>query len=245
MASGALLSSNSLTESTPVEEFAEVPAESVKVRKFETEALKRLVLGKPALIQRFVFAWGTTRTSLLAGGTAGTSDLLMHTDDFSLHNIFEWTRHLFSLLVQARGNDRKRIYEILLHQSDPAILLSIALSEYYHYGNEDRLTLLASLLTDIGARALPALRILAQFNLPECELFAEVIAYLRDVSARDRLETLSYLLRNPSIHVRRSLLESLEAFIPQEATPLLQVLSNDKDDDLAEEARARLESLIV
>ena len=123
---------------------------------------------------------------------------------------YECTKHLFALLVRARGERKQHIYEQLLYQADPTVLLGIALSEYDRYGNEDRLTLTASLLTDMGGRSFPALRAFAQLNPPEYELFTDVLAYLRDVSIRDRLEALSYLIRNPSSDVRYSLLGALK-----------------------------------
>lgn len=151
-------------------------------------------------------------------------------------------KELFSLLIKARGSARNSIYEVL-QQTEPTSLLCIALAEYYERGNEDRLTVAASLLADMGASALHALRNLARSNLPECELFIDVMAHLRGVSLQDRLQTLAFLAQHPSVDVRFGLLEALRGFRQREAVPLLHTLADDKDEDLAEEARARLESM--
>ncbi len=74
-------------------------------------------------------------------------------------------------------------------------------------------------------------------------MFVSVIAHLRGVSVQSRLAILAQVPANPSAYVRYSLLEALRAFGPHEEIPLLQTLSHDEDPDIADEARARLESL--
>jgi hypothetical protein len=175
--------------------------------------------------------------------TTTTSAFGQLLDDLSWTSKSEGISHLFSSLIKARGDLKERIYEELSRLGEPEILLRVALNEYYKYGNEDRLTLAASLLADMGARALPVLRDLADSNLPEFKVFIPVIAYLRGISVRDRLEALASLAHNSSIDVRYSLLEALRAFTLHEAAPLLRTLSNDQDEDLAEAARARLASI--
>jgi hypothetical protein len=163
--------------------------------------------------------------------------------EFGLAIKVEATKWLFPLLLKARGDLREHIYETLLHWEEPDAILSTALAEYYKHGNEERLALAASLLADIGAPALPILRILVRSGSPECEMFVSVIARLRGASAQSRLAILAQVPTNPSSDVRYSLLEALRAFAPHEEIPLLQTLSHDEDPDIADEARARLESL--
>src|SRR6266567_3361898 len=81
--------------------------------------------------------------------------------DFATALVFPW-------LIQARGETRRQLYQALLTLGEPKAILDVALSAYEQYGNEDRLTLAASLLMDLGAQAFPALRILARSNRPEC-----------------------------------------------------------------------------
>jgi hypothetical protein len=163
--------------------------------------------------------------------------------DFHLITKVDATKWLFPLILKARGDLREHIYETLLHWEEPDAILIAALAEYYKHGNEERLALAASLLADIGAPALPTLRMLARSGSPECEMFVSVIARLRGVSVQSRLAILAQVPANPSPDVRYSLLEALQAFAPHEEIPLLQTLSHDEDPDIADEARARLESL--
>jgi hypothetical protein len=153
------------------------------------------------------------------------------------------TKWLFPLLLKARGDLREHIYEILLHWEEPESILIAALAEYHKHGNEERLALAASLLADIGAPALPALRVLIRSSPPESEMFVSVIAHLRGVSVQSRLAPLAQVGSNPSTDVRYSLLEALRTVAPYEIIPLLRTLSRDEDEDIAAGARAWLESL--
>ena len=163
--------------------------------------------------------------------------------DFGLVSKIDATTWLFPLYVKARGSLRNRIYEVLLHFKEPDAILTTALVEYRRYGNEERLAVAASLMADIGADALPALRVLARSRTPECELFVSVIANLRSISVQDRLAVLAELASNPVSDVRYCLLESLRALPSEDVLPLLTALSTDEDEEIASEARAWLESL--
>jgi CheY-like chemotaxis protein len=126
---------------------------------------------------------------------------------------------------------------------EPKAILDVALAAYEQYGNEDRLTLAASLLMDLGARALPALRVLARSNRAECTFFVPIIAGLSDVRPQDRLQALAHLARNPHSAVRQSLLEATQALPSPEAISLLHMLCQDSDEEIAEEARECLAHL--
>jgi hypothetical protein len=163
--------------------------------------------------------------------------------EFGLVTRVNATKWLFPLLLKVRGALREHIYETLFHWEEPDSILIAALAEYYKHGNEERLALAASLLADIGAPALPALRVLIRSGPPECEMLVSVIARLRGVSVQSRLALLAHAASNASRDVRYSLLEALRAFAPHEVIPLLRTLSHDEDTDIAGEARAWLESL--
>jgi hypothetical protein len=163
--------------------------------------------------------------------------------EFGLVTRVNATKWLFPLFLKARGDLREHIYETLLRLEEPDSNLIVALAEYYKHGNEERLAMAASLLADIGAPALPALRVLVRSGSPECEMFVPVIARLRGVSVQNRLALLAHAASNASTGVRYGLLEALHAFAPHEAIPLLRTLSCDTDTDIAGEARAWLESL--
>jgi hypothetical protein len=163
--------------------------------------------------------------------------------EFGLVTKVDATKWLFPLIQKTRGALRDHVYETLLQWEEPDAILSAASAEYYKHGNEERLALAASLLADVGAPALPALRVLVRSGSPECEMFVSVIARLRGVSVQRRLAILAQVPANPSPDVRYSLLEVLRVFAPHEEIPLLQTLSHDQDPAIADEARARLKSL--
>jgi hypothetical protein len=170
--------------------------------------------------------------------------LLVFTD-FGLVSNIDATTWLFPLYVKARGSLRSRIYDVLLHFKEPDTILTTALAEYRKYGNEERLVLAASLVADIGADALPALRVLARSRSPECEIFVSVIANLRGIRLEERLEVLAEFASNPGNDVRYSLLEALRALPTDDIMPLLTTLSTDEDEEIASEARAWLDSLEI
>ena len=153
------------------------------------------------------------------------------------------TQWLFPLLVQARGEIRRHLYKALLALEEPKIILDVALAAYEKYGNEDRLTLAASLLMDLGARAFPALRILVRSNRSECAWFVPTVAGLPGVKLQSRVEMLKHLVNNPRIEVRQSLLGATQALPSPEAISLLHMLSQDPDEEIAEEAREYLANL--
>jgi hypothetical protein len=164
--------------------------------------------------------------------------------DLGLVSKRDATKWVFPLLVPARGETRRQLYKALLTLGEPKAILDIALSAYEKYGNEDRLTLAASLLMDLGAQALPSLRILARSNRPECAWFVPTIAGLPDVKLQNRVEVLTYLVKkSPHIAVRQSLLGATQALPSPEAISLLHMLSQDSDKEIAEEAREYLTHL--
>ncbi len=157
--------------------------------------------------------------------------------DLGLVSKRDATQWVFPLLIQAHGETRRHLYKALLTLGEPKAILDVALSAYEKYGNEDRLTLAASLLMDLGAHALPSLRIMARSNRPECAWFVPTIAGLPDVELQNRVEVLTYLIRSPHIAVRQSLLGATQALPSPEAISLLHMLPQDPDEETAEEAQ--------
>ena len=147
------------------------------------------------------------------------------------------------MLVQARGEIRRHLYKALIALEEPKIILDVALAAYEKYGNEDRLTLAASLLMDFGTQAFPALRILVRSNRSECAWFIQTIAGLPGVKLQNRVEMLKYLAKSPHIEVRQNLLGATQAIPSLEAISLLHMLSQDPDEEIAEEAKECLAHL--
>ena len=168
--------------------------------------------------------------------SAAVETLLLFAD-LGLVSKRDATQWVFPLLIQARGETRRQLYQALLTLGEPKAILDVALSAYEQYGNEDRLTLAASLLMDLGAQAFPALRILARSNRPECAWFIPAIAGLPDVQLQKRVEVLISLVKSPHSAVRQSLLGATQALPSPEAISLLHMLSQDSDAEIAEEAR--------
>lgn len=162
--------------------------------------------------------------------------------DLELVSKSDATKWIFPCLVKVHGELREYIYKALLDLEEPSIILSTALNEYDNFGNAERLVLAASLLEAIGVNAFPVLRVMARSNRAECDFFIHAITHLSGVSSHDRLTALTDLARNPHADVRYSLPEALRFFSPQDALPLLQMLSVDEDEDIADEAREYLES---
>lgn len=163
--------------------------------------------------------------------------------DLGLVSKRDATKWVFPLLIQARGETRRQLYKALLTLGEPKAILDVALSAYEQYGNEDRLTLAASLLMDLGAQAFPSLRILARSNRSECAWFVPTIAGLPDVQLQNRVEILTYLVKSPHSAVRQSLLGATQALPSLPALSLLHMLSQDPDEEIAEEAREYLANL--
>src|SRR2546428_9949663 len=174
--------------------------------------------------------------------SAAVETLLLFAD-LGLVSKRDATHWVFPLLIQARGETRRQLYKALITLGEPKAILDIALSAYEKYGNEDRLTLAASLLMDLGAQAFPSLRILALSNRPECARFVPTIAGLPDVKLQNRVEALTYLVKSPHIAIRQSLLGAAQALPSPEAISLLHMLSQDPDAEIAEEARGYLANL--
>jgi hypothetical protein len=174
--------------------------------------------------------------------SAAVKTLLLFAD-LGLVSKRDATQWVFPLLIQARGELRRQLYKALLTLGEPKALLDVALSAYEKYGNEDRLTVTASLLMDLGAQALPSLRILARSNRLECAWFVPTIAGLPDVKVQHRVEVLTSLVKSPHIAVRQSLLGATQALPSPEAISLLYMLSQDSNTEIAEEAREYLADL--
>ncbi len=153
------------------------------------------------------------------------------------------TQWVFPFLIQARGEIQRHLYRALLTLGEPKAILDVALAAYEQYGNEDRLTVAASLLMDLGARAFPALRVLVRSNRSECTFFVPIIAGLSGLRPQDRSQVMAHLARNPHIAVRQSLLEATQALPNSEAILLLRMLSQDPEEEIAEEARECLANL--
>lgn len=118
--------------------------------------------------------------------------------------------------------------------------IDAAIAEYRRFGNEDRLTLSASALIDLGPAALPALRALAEGTSPESAPFVSAAASLAGVPLSQRLDLLRIFARHPLASVRERVAGILETSQGATARSLLGQLATDVDEDVAELAREQL-----
>jgi len=149
---------------------------------------------------------------------------------------------LFASLVTAPREHACLLRDTLLQTAKPEQVLRVALRAYERHGTEVWLSTAAALLREMGVRAWPCLRALAESGRPECELFVEAIAACDGVPAQEKLAALTDLARNADPNVRRRVLELVADYEPATSARLLQILAAGPADDITEEAQERLAS---
>jgi hypothetical protein len=182
---------------------------------------------------------GVSRTALTSFGQSLLAAWLKGTcsGDFKVP---DGIQSLFRRLIRAKGQEKERIYQQLLLTATPADILSLALRDYEERGNDDRLTLAASLLGGMGRSAWGVLEELATSGRPECEYFVSTIANLDGVPSDDRMRVLEELAMNPSKDVRLRVLDALGDFPALQGRVVLARLAECGDEEIEEAARDRL-----
>jgi hypothetical protein len=146
-------------------------------------------------------------------------------------------------LVEAESRDRNRIRNLLLEQSQPEAIAEVALSDFRATARESSLLAAASLLEGFGSRSWPTLRAMAQAGLEECELFLGLIANCEGIPERERIGALVELARRGHSSTRAAIFEKLSRFREAMKRVVLQVLAQDRDEEIRAEAQAALASL--
>ncbi len=155
----------------------------------------------------------------------------------------EATEWLFARLVASRSREESPFYKALLFISDPEELTDVALEQYRQRGYEERLSLVASLLGDMGRRSWPALRVLASNAGPESEYFVSVIASLDGVSPREKIAALAKMARSCDLDVLWGILNVLQNYPELRSPDTLLPLVTTYDEQLNEEAKELLAAL--
>jgi hypothetical protein len=157
-------------------------------------------------------------------------------DTTQIENPRAITVFLLDRLMEAPSKMINTLLDLLRAKSAPQVILETSL-EAYRKTNYDRyLTVATSLLEGFGKDAWPTLRNLSKSTYPECDLFVRLIANCPDVPASERAAALIDIAKHPDKDVRNQIPEVLCVFGNEEQGRILQVLMNDADPDIREEA---------
>ncbi len=138
---------------------------------------------------------------------------------------------------------RKATIDALSTFRDAEVVLDAGLHAFSEHGNIDRLTLLIDILALMGGdRILHPLQNLAKHAFAWQSTFVDLVASDDVFSDRQRLQLLKLFAISDELETRERVLEIAEDLGPELRSPLLELLSRDKDEDLAESARAALHS---
>ncbi len=153
------------------------------------------------------------------------------------------TGRLFPHLLKGPPARRRLVHETLRWFAAPEDVLVNSLLLFFRYGDAEPLTVGAGLLLDLGAQSWPVLEAFARTRRPECAYFVTAIAVLRTVDVQKRLDLLRCLARSNDPELRWRILEALNEFSLDEATPVLEALAQDGglDDAASSAAKEQLE----
>jgi HEAT repeat protein len=161
----------------------------------------------------------------------------MHPSDTThTENLTEITVFLLNYLISAPAKMINTVFQLLRAKSAPEIILETSFEAYKTTNQERYLTVAKSLLEDFGNEAWPTLRSLSRSKHPECDLFVRLIAQCAEVPATERAEALIDIAKHPNKYVRSQVPEFLPLFGKEDQIRILQVLLNDTDPEIKEEA---------
>ena len=157
-------------------------------------------------------------------------------DTTQIENPGEITVFILDYLMNAPAKMINVLFQLLRAKSAPRVILETSLEAYKKTNNERYLTVAKSLLEDFGKEAWPTLRYLSKSNHPECDLFVRLIAQCAEVPAMERATALTNIAKHPNKYVRSQVPEFLPLFGKEDQIRILQVLMNDSDPEIKEEA---------
>jgi len=150
------------------------------------------------------------------------------------------TKLILAQVLDARSKDLNRMFDMLAALSAPKTILAACIQTYDETHREQVLLVACSLLERIGRKAWPVLRGLAKSSRPEMEYFVGLIASFVGASEEERARALQDLAKHPDAAVRAAVLEALSEFSTESKRQLLQILRNDLDAEIREEAEESL-----
>jgi len=149
----------------------------------------------------------------------------------------EATRAYSATLMASDPAAREIAGELLREIAEPSTLIEETVRAYARFGDYQRHVRACTVLQEQGQEAFLALRAVSERRGPECRLFLDAMLGLEGVPDIDRVELLRPLADHPSHEVRELLVEGLEEKDFEGRESLLEALSSDEDEDLAERAR--------
>jgi len=153
-------------------------------------------------------------------------------------------RDAFEEVFLEPRQDRQALAHRLLAVTDAESVLRAALDQFNERGNAERLMLASTLLELYGRAALRPLSRIARAGAPECEYFVDTVASLAADPAL--FEPISELLqiwaRHPARAVRLRLVEVSDALPRALGSWLLNVLADDRDEEISTTAQGHLQS---
>jgi hypothetical protein len=150
------------------------------------------------------------------------------------------SQRLFRRMIRQREGPRSMTYHALVALGEPGTILDTAVEDHRAWGDDTRLAMAASLLAEIGAMSLPAIRGLIESDAPESGHLTWVVVAMRRITTADRLSLLVRLSMNPSEEVRETLLEGLEELEEDDLAQFIGLLGRENDSEALERARELL-----
>lgn len=153
------------------------------------------------------------------------------------------TDRLLTLLAESPSNLRNEVFVWLNRLCSPQVILDSSLARYEQTSQEHYLLQAISLLESVGENAWPALRKLSQSKRLECELFVGLITRCDGIDVKERVSAIRELARNPHAEVRSAIIEQLSVFDQDSQWSILEILANDNEPEISQEAKEYLTEL--
>lgn len=150
----------------------------------------------------------------------------------------------FEAAFRAKGVDREEKLATLQRSYDITVLCDAARLAFLQNGNQDRMSMLAQLLSETWPRSELAIARFIRDGYDEVEYMVPTIVSIarRDARASAFIERLGL---HPAVSVRLRLLSEVEDFDSPGALGVLRTLENDIDEDVREAAHELLSARSV
>lgn len=153
------------------------------------------------------------------------------------------TRQLLQFLEQSPSHLRNDTFEGITRICSVDEILDESLALFDETHREIFLIQAVALLETFHKFAWPALKRLIRLRRLETELFVPLIASCDGIPAEIRAESLRDLAISPHAEIRSAIFDQLSEFDETNVRPILEVLSQDEDDGIRDEATEYLNDL--
>jgi hypothetical protein len=155
---------------------------------------------------------------------------------------YEVTAALFRRLLNGPDDTSNHVFDLLLEESDPNVILDVAFESDRRTGGDRALCVAESVLRALRDRAWPALEKVSKRKESDCFLFIGVIADCPGIDASKQREALANLAQHPDREIRFEVLEKVSALPGAFRAEVLNILSRDPDSAIRQEALAELDA---